>query len=71
LDCKIQSYTREEREEFALMVARYVLDHPDEKMGFGVYSSGMPVKTVHIDTGWKQRAWEDGKKWLAEAGKNS
>jgi len=59
VDCKIQNYTRPEREQFALLVASFVIDNPDEKMGFGVYSEGMPVKTVHFDTGWQQRSWED------------
>ena len=64
IDIKIRDSgaTQSERKDFALLVARYTLDHPDGAWGFGVYND--PPTTVHIDSGYTRRSWENGKKYL-------
>ena len=64
IDIKIRDagYTASERKDFALLAAKYTLDHPDDQWGLGVYND--PPTTVHLDTGYKRRSWENGRKYL-------
>jgi len=64
IDMKIrdQGYDASERQDFAILAARYTLDNPSLQWGFGVYND--PPTTVHWDTGYKRRSWENGGKYL-------
>ena len=71
IDIKIRDSgaTQSERTDFALLVARYTLDNPDDTWGFGVYND--PPTTVHLDSGYRRRSWENGRKYLDLAGQGS
>jgi len=64
IDIKLKQagYTASERQDFAVLAARYTLDNPAAQWGFGVYND--PPTTVHLDTGYKRRSWENGAKYL-------
>ena len=64
IDIKLKQagYTASERQDFAVLAARYTLDNPAAKWGFGVYND--PPTTVHLDTGYQRRSWENGAKYL-------
>ena len=59
---KQQGYSASERQDFAILAARYTLDNPGLQWGFGVYND--PPTTVHWDTGYQRRSWENGRKYL-------
>jgi len=50
IDIKLKQagYTASERQDFAVLAARYTLDNPAAQWGFGVYND--PPTTVHLDT---------------------
>jgi hypothetical protein len=64
IDMKVkqQGYNASERQDFAILAARYTLDNPGLQWGFGVYND--PPTTVHLDTGYQRRSWENGRKYL-------
>jgi len=64
IDMKVkqQGYSASERQDFAILAARYTLDNPGLQWGFGVYND--PPTTVHWDTGYQRRSWENGRKYL-------
>ncbi len=64
IDIKLKQagYTASERQDFAVLAARYTLDNPAAKWGFGVYND--PPTTVHLDTGYQRRSWENGATYL-------
>ena len=64
IDMKVreQGYNASERQDFAILAARYTIDNPGLQWGFGVYND--PPTTVHWDTGYQRRSWENGRKYL-------
>ena len=64
IDMKVreQGYSASERQDFAILAARYTLNNPGLQWGFGVYND--PPTTVHWDTGYQRRSWENGRKYL-------
>jgi len=52
-------------EDIALLAALEVIARPDDTPGLGVY--GDPPRSLHLDTGYRARSWDQGGAWLRRA----